>query len=81
MNSPFTIDEDQEIETQPICVSSDESEIASTCSSPNPQLPNNVPDTYSAITQILAAQHEQMSSAGASALQYPPTPNNFVDLR
>ena len=74
MNSQFTIDEDQEMETQPIHLSSDESEIASLCSSPSPQLPNNVPDTYSAITQLIAAQHEQMSSLSNVALQYPLTP-------
>ena len=45
MNSQFTIDEDQEMETQPIYLSSDESEIDSLCSSPVPQPPNNVPDT------------------------------------
>ena len=36
--------------------------------------PNNVPDTYSAITELIAAQHEQMSLSGTSALQYPTTP-------
>ena len=36
MNSQFTIDEDQELETQPIYLSSDESKIASPCSSPIP---------------------------------------------
>ena len=45
MNVQFIVDEDQEMETQPIYLSSDESEIASPCSSPIPQLPNNVPDT------------------------------------
>ena len=74
MNSQFTIDEDLEMETQPFYLSTDESEIDSPCSSPIPQLPNNVPDTYSAITQLIAAQHEQMSSTGNSALQYPTTP-------
>ena len=64
----------QEMEAQPIFLSSDESEIASPCSSPIPHLPNNVPDTYSAITQLIAAQHEQMSSSGDFALQYPTTP-------
>ena len=63
-NSQFTIDEDQEMETQPIYLSSDESEIESFCSSPIPQLPNNPPDTYSAITQLIPAQHEQMSLSG-----------------
>ena len=74
MNSQFTIDEDQEMETEPIYLSSDESEIDSPPSSPNPQLPNNIPDTYSAITQLIAAQHEQMSLSGTSALQCPITP-------
>ena len=74
INSQFNLDEDQEMETQPIYTSSDESEIESLCSSPIPQIPNNVPDTYSAITQLIAAQHEQMSLSGTSALQYPSTP-------
>ena len=50
MNSQFTIDEDQEMETQPIYLSSDESEIDEHSSSPIPQLPDNVPDTYGYIT-------------------------------
>ena len=74
MSSQLSIEEDQEMETQPICLSSDESEIASPCSSPIPQLPKNVPDTYNAITQLISAQHEQMSLSGTSALHYPITP-------
>ena len=74
IKSQFTIDEDQQMDTQPIYLSSDESEIDSPSSSPIPQLPNNVPDTYSAITQLIAAQHEQMSLSGTSALQCPTTP-------
>ena len=73
-NSQFNFDEDQEMETQPIYISSDENEIDSPSSSPIPLLPNNVPDTYSAITQLIAAQHEQMSLSGTSALQCPITP-------
>ena len=73
MNYQFTTDEDQEMETQRIYLSSDESEINSLCSSPIPQLPN-VPDTYTAITQLIAAQHEQMLLSGTSALQYPTNP-------
>ena len=60
-NSQFTFDEDRKMETQPIYLSSDESETASPCASPIPQLPNIVPDTYSAIPQLIAAQREQMS--------------------
>ena len=74
MNSQFTIDEDQERETQPIYLFSDESDIVSPCLSPTRQLPNNVPDTYSGITQPIAAQHEQMSSSGNFAPQCLPTP-------
>ena len=73
-NSQFNFDENQEMETQFIFLSSDESEIDSPCSSPIPQLPNNVPDTYSAITQIISAHHEQMSLSGTSAPQYSITP-------
>ena len=62
------------METQPIYLSSDESEIDSPPPSPIPQLPNNVPDTYSAITQLIAAHHEQMSLSSTSALQCPTTP-------
>ena len=74
INSQFNFGEDQQMEIQPIYLSSDESEIDSSSSPPIPQLPNNVPDTYSAITQLIAAQHEQMSLSGTSALQYPTTP-------
>ena len=74
LNSQFTIDEHQEMEIQPIYLSSDESEIDSLCSSPIPKTPNNVSDTYSAITQLIAAQHEQMSLSGTSAPTYPITP-------
>ena len=74
MNYQFTFDEDQEMETQPIYLSSDESEIASPHSSPAPQLPKNVPNTYSAITQLIAAQNERISSSGYLALRYPLTP-------
>jgi len=74
LNPQFTIDEDQEMDTQPIYLSSDESEIASPCSSNTPQLPNNVPDTYSAITRLIASHHEMMSLSDNSAPQFPDTP-------
>ena len=73
-NRQFTMDEDQEMETQPVYLTSDESELTSPCSSLIPPLPNNIPDTYYAIAHILAAQHEQMSLSGTSALQYATTP-------
>ena len=73
-NSQFNFNEGQEMETQPIFLSSDESEVDSPSSSPSQQLPNNVPDTYSAITQLKAAQHEQMSLSSTFASRYPITP-------
>ena len=78
INSQFNFDEDQEMETQPIYLSSDGSEIDSPPSSPIPQLPNNVPDTYSAITQLIAAQHGQMSLSATCAPQYPITPPTWL---
>ena len=73
-NTQFTIDGDQEMEIEPIYLSSDESENESPPSSPLPQLPNNTPDKNSAITQLIAAQHEQMSLSSISAPQCPITP-------
>ena len=78
MNTHFVIDEDHEMETQPFYLSSDENEIDSVCSPPLLQLPNNVPDTLSAITQLIAAQHEQLSLSDTSAPQYPITPSTSL---
>ena len=70
MTTTFRMEEDEEpMATEPIYLSSDENP-----SSPVPQPPHNVPDTYSAITQLIAAQHEQMSLSGISAPQCPITP-------
>ena len=75
MTTTFRMEEDEEpMATEPIYLSSDENEINSPPSSPVPQPPDNVPDTYSAITQLIAAQHEQMSLSGISAPQCPITP-------
>ena len=74
INTQFHLDEDQEMETQPIYLSSDESEISSPPSSPVPRPPDNIPDTHGAITQLIAAQHQQMSLSGSSAPQFPITP-------
>ena len=76
--SQFTIDEDQEMETQTIYLSSDESENASPRSSPSPQLPNNVPDTYSAITQLKAPQHIFVRHLCPTISNHPA---NLNDLR
>ena len=58
----FAFDGDQERETQPIYLSIGESENTTPCSTPRNQLPNNVPDSYDAITQLIASQHQQMSA-------------------
>ena len=73
-NSQFNFEEDQEMESQPIYLSSNENEIDSLHPSPIPQLPNNIPDPYSAITQSISARHEQISLSGTYAPQYPITP-------
>ena len=68
------IDEDQEVlEMQPIYLSSEESEITTPCSSLDNHLPNNIPDSYDAVTQLTASQHEHMLVSGNINLQYPPT--------
>ena len=74
INTQFHLDEDQKMQTQPIYLSSDESDINSLPSSLVPQPPDNVPDTHGAITQLIAAQHQQMSLSGTSAPQCPITP-------
>ena len=74
MNPQFFIGEDQEMGAQPIHLCCDETEIASPSLSTLPLLPNNIPDTYSAIPQLKTAQHEQMQLSGTSASQYPTTP-------
>ena len=74
INSQFNFEENPEMESQRIYLSSDESEIDSLQPSPIPQLPNNIPDPYSAITQLISAHHEQMSMSGTYAPQYPITP-------
>ena len=70
MSYQFTFDEDQQWEAQPIYLSSDESESSLPCN----QLPNNVPDSYGAITLLIASKHEQMSASRNLTLEYPPTP-------
>ena len=75
MTTTFRMDEDEQpMATEPIYLSSDESKINSPPSSPVPQPPDNVPDRYSAITQLIAAQHEQMSMSGISPPPCPITP-------
>ena len=84
MTTTFSMDEDEQpMATEPIYLSSDGSESNSPPSSPDPQPPDDVPDIYSAITQLIAAQHEQMSLPGISAPQCPMPnhPANLADLR
>ena len=80
-NSQFNFDEDQEMETQPIYLSSDDSEIASPCSSPTPQLPNNVTNTYIAITQFIAATTRTNVIVWQCCSTVSEKTSNFVNLR
>ena len=74
----FTFDDDQEKETQPIYLSSDESENTTPCSSPGSQLVNNFLDSYGGITQIIASKHEQMSASRNLIPEYLPTPPTSI---
>ena len=74
MSYQFEFDEEEEMMvTQHIYLSSDESESSTPCSSPDHQLPNNVPDLSDAITQLIASQYEEKFASGTTNVQYPPT--------
>ena len=80
MNTTFLIEEDEEpMATEPIYLSSDESEYSTPNTTPDHQLEYTYPD---AINQLIASQLEQRSNTGTEAAFYPPTPNmsmNFDD--
>ena len=76
MTSLFPIEEDEEpMATEPIYLSSDESEYST---------PNTTPDhqtecIYSdSINQLIASQLEQRSNTGTETVFYPPTPNTSM---
>ena len=73
MTTTFRIEEDEEpMATEPIYLSSDESEYSTPITTPDHQLECIYPDS---ITQLIASQLEQRSKMGAETIVYPPTPN------
>ena len=73
MTTSFRIEEDEEpMATEPIYLSSDESEYSTPNTTPDHQLECIYPNS---ITQLIASQLEQRSNMGAETIVYPPTPN------
>ena len=73
MTTTFRIEEDEEpMATEPIYLSSDESEYSTPNTTPDHQLECIYPDS---INQLIASQLEQRSNMGAETTVYPPTPN------
>ena len=73
MTTTFLIEEDEEpIATEPIYLSSDESEYSTPNTTSNHQLECTYPD---AINQLIASHLEQRSNTGTETAFYPPTPN------
>ena len=76
MTTTFRIEEDEEpMATEPIYLSSDESEYSTPNTTPNHQLECIYPDS---INQLIASQLEQRSNMGAETIVYPPTPNTSI---
>ena len=72
----FLTEEDEEpMATEPIYLSSDESEYSTPNTTPNHQLECIYPDS---INQLIASQLEQRSNMGAGTIVYPPTPNTSI---
>ena len=72
----FLIEEDEEpMATEPIYLSSDESEYSTPNKTPNNQLECIYHDT---IKQLIASQLEQRSNMGAGTIVYPPTLNTSI---
>ena len=76
MTTTFRIEEDEEpMATDPIYLSSDESEYSTPNTTPDHQPECIYPDS---INQLIAAQLEQRSNMGAETIVYPPTPNTSM---
>ena len=76
MTTTFRIEEDEEpMATEPIYLSSDESEYSTPNSTPDHQLECIYPDS---INQLIASQLEQRSNLGAETIFDPPTPNTSI---
>ena len=61
--------------TEPIYLSSDESEYSTPNTTPDHQLECFYPDS---INQLIASQLEQWSNMGTETIFYPPTPNTSM---
>ena len=73
MTTIFRIEEDEEpVATEPMYLSSDESEYSTPNTTPDHQLECLYHDS---INQLIASQLEQRSNMGAETILYPPTPN------
>ena len=71
MTTTFHIEEDQEpMATEPIYLSSDESEYSTPNTTPDHQFECIYPDS---INQLIASQLEQRSNMGTETIFYPPT--------
>ena len=76
MSTTFRIEEDEEpMATDPIYLSSDESEYSTPNTTPDHQPECIYPDS---INQLIAAQLEPRSNTGAETIVYPPTPNTSM---
>ena len=76
MTTTFPIEEDEEpMATQPIILSSDESEYSTPNTTPGHQLECFYPDS---INQLIASQLEQRSNMGTETVFSPPTPNTSM---
>ena len=73
ITTTFLIEEDEEpMATEPIYLSSDESEDSTPNTTPDHQLDCIYPDS---INQLIASQLEQRPNTGTETVFYPPTPN------
>ena len=73
MTTTFLIQEDDEpMATEPIYLSSDESDYSTRDTTPDHQLEFTYSD---AINQLIASQLDQRSNTGTETAFYPPTPN------
>ena len=76
MTTTFLMEEDEEpMATQPIYLSSDESDYSTPNTTPDHQLECIYPDS---INQLIASQLEQRSNLGTETVLYPPTPNTSM---
>ena len=76
ITTTFRIEEDEEpMATEPIYLSSDESEYSTPNTTPDHQPEYIYPDS---INQLIASQLEQRSNMGTETIFYPPTPNTSM---